>query len=510
MWFEKNKLMIPLSFGMIALSFLIHFLHRGLSLFQSGHGHAAPVSGMMEGYTFSLNLLLVLPVVTWGAAYIMSRIGSNHRSVPVLITLTLTFSSISIIAGAGGAVEFHFSIFMVMAMLAYYESAPLLGLMTVLFAAQHLLGYFFVPQLVFGTDAYSFTMLLVHAGFLVLTAVATHMQIRSKIRLSNAWEQEKQRQREELEGMLASVEGISGQLEQAASAVSQKTAFQFQTSEQTAQSFENVASGLQVQFHSIAEIEKSLGEIARMIGDASRYFAVMEDKAQQTCHWVEKNDQEISSLAGQIAVSKYSIEQTVDVMQKLAVSSGQVEGIIDTIRGLANQTRMLALNAGIEAARSGEAGRGFAVVAGQIGELAEKSARAVEDIRPILTSLRTESQSASQLMLEGERATTESARMAEVSLQQSASMNQSMQVVMGHIQELNQAIMKIRQRSAEIEDEMTAISEVTKSSSHSVDGLLDVSRNQQEAALGVHEEMRRIDELSQQLREQFIGDRGRI
>jgi methyl-accepting chemotaxis protein len=67
---------------------------------------------------------------------------------------TLTFSSMSIITGRNGMVEYHFSIFMVAAMLAYYENITLIIVMTTLFAVQHVSGVFFIPQLVFGTDSY--------------------------------------------------------------------------------------------------------------------------------------------------------------------------------------------------------------------------------------------------------------------------------------------------------------------------------------------------------------------
>jgi methyl-accepting chemotaxis protein len=68
---------------------------------------------------------------------VLYRRKPDHQTIPLLVTLLLTFSSISIIAGAGGRVEFHFSIFMVVAVLGYYESISLLLTMTAIFAVQH-------------------------------------------------------------------------------------------------------------------------------------------------------------------------------------------------------------------------------------------------------------------------------------------------------------------------------------------------------------------------------------
>ena len=108
------------------------------------------------------------------------------------------------------------------------------------------------------------------------------------------------------------------------------------------------------------------------------------DQVEENKNDSEKSAEHTKEVTVMMEASKQQMDLMREAMDKIHESSNKVVGIIKTIEDIAEQTNLLSLNASIEAARAGEAGRGFAVVAGEIGNLANESARAVNTTRDLI------------------------------------------------------------------------------------------------------------------------------
>lgn len=112
---RKNRFMMGLTLISLLLSMLVHVLHRGLHV-VSHHGMSNEDMVTLSGYWS--NTALAMPALLWLAAWWIYRHKAADERLPLLNALTLTAVSYSMVAGGGGGAEFHFSIFMVIALIA--------------------------------------------------------------------------------------------------------------------------------------------------------------------------------------------------------------------------------------------------------------------------------------------------------------------------------------------------------------------------------------------------------
>ncbi|MCR8935217.1 MULTISPECIES: methyl-accepting chemotaxis protein [unclassified Pseudomonas] len=149
------------------------------------------------------------------------------------------------------------------------------------------------------------------------------------------------------------------------------------------------------------EMSATAQEVARHAADAARAADDADQSAQQGEKVMQTTIHSITQMRGEIA-------NTATVIRRLEADSGRIGKVLEVIRGIAEQTNLLALNAAIEAARAGEAGRGFAVVADEVRNLAQRTAESIIEINQIIQSVQTGAVDAAHAIDNGQARSDES------------------------------------------------------------------------------------------------------
>jgi len=142
---------------------------------------------------------------------------------------------------------------------------------------------------------------------------------------------------------------------------------------------------------SMNEMTSSVQEVAINIDDTASAAQKADLETKEGNTTVEHTIDAIQQLSGSISGAAKAINQ-------LEKDSGEIGSVLDVIKGVADQTNLLALNAAIEAARAGEHGRGFAVVADEVRTLAGRTQKSTEEIVEIINKLQNGTRQAKQIM----------------------------------------------------------------------------------------------------------------
>jgi len=220
----------------------------------------------------------------------------------------------------------------------------------------------------------------------------------------------------------------------------------------------------------INEMTATVSEVARAAANAAEAANKADEQSRAGKAIVAKAVGEIDALAAEI-------ERTATTINTLEVESESISSVLDVIRGIAEQTNLLALNAAIEAARAGEQGRGFAVVADEVRTLASRTQQSTQEIQSMIERLQNGTRNAVQAMQQNQQyaqATVTHAAKAGSALDDIASAVTS-------INDMNNQIASAAEEQGAVAEEINRnIVRISQVAVHSADGARQIAESSHE------------------------------
>jgi len=234
--------------------------------------------------------------------------------------------------------------------------------------------------------------------------------------------------------------------------VSSSTTMLTNASEELTMVTQDTSAGISQQFTEIDQVATAINEMTATVQEVAHNASEAANAAETADEHAKNGRRVVESTINSIDTLAQQNERIAEVIVSLNEKSGEIGAVMDVIKGIAEQTNLLALNAAIEAARAGEQGRGFAVVADEVRSLASRTQDSAGEIESMITELQSDMKQAVTEMDSSKELTKSSVDSAASAGEALTTITQSIQT----IAEMNTTIAGAAEEQSAVTDEINS------------------------------------------------------
>ncbi|MBW2384189.1 MAG: HAMP domain-containing protein [Deltaproteobacteria bacterium] len=255
-------------------------------------------------------------------------------------------------------------------------------------------------------------------------------------------------------------------------------------------SIDEVSTSVEEMARAIVQVDESSRDLAKVADDASTSLDHTAAGTMQVNAAAEEMSQLSERVVALSETGRSRVNETIEGMKTiaddtaaaeeairgLAESTGEIDSIVEIIDSVASETSLLALNASIIAAQSGEHGRGFAVVADQIGDVARRVTESTQHVRDLVSKLQDQSEASADLIAQGGRSVAQGLTLSQdagASLDDIAATSQEsvprIEAIVSAVKEQTRAVDTVTELMSRLRDGTSQISQAIQEQSHSTE-----------------------------------------